>query len=301
MPELSHVPASNGLTWRELGTEIKRQTSEHHLMIFAGNLAFRAFLSLFPLFVLVLSLLGAFHASDFVNRALNRASTVLPEEAVTLLRDQLLGITQARAGGAFTFGAIIASLVALWGVSGIARVLMQSCNVMYGVTERRGFVRKYAVSIGLALVEVVLVVAALLLVGIGSGPAHAIGDWIGLGDAAVITWQIVRWPIVFVVMLIALELVYWIAPNVDLPFRPWSPGTVAASVLWILFSLVFALYVNNFGSYNATYGTFAGIVVLLFYAMYAAAIVLLGAEINHVVYDQSRSNPIHRWWHRVRS
>lgn len=277
------VPRAGGLTWLDLARELAPRIGANHTMAFAGNIAFRSFLAIVPTFVLLLSLLGAFGASELVGRALDEVDDVLPEAAFVLVRDQLLGITESQSSGVFTLGAIVSIAVAIWAVSGMVRTVTEALNVMLGVVEGRSFVRRAVTSVALALVEALCFLAAMVLVVVGPGEADAIGDIVGLGDVAVLSWTLLRIPLVLVVVAVALGLLFAAAPDVDRPIRPLSHGAVIGTILWLAFSLAFAAYVNGFGSYNATYGAIAGVVVAQLYALYVAFIVLVGAEIDAVV------------------
>jgi membrane protein len=134
------------------------------------------------------------------------------------------------------------------------------------------------------LVTLVLVMLAALVVLalIVTGPvAEAVGDAVGLGDAAVTAWNIAKWPVMLVVIMLMLAILYWSAPNAKLHgFRWVSPGSIVAVTLWIAASVAFAFYVANFGSYNKTYGTLAGVIVFLVWMWITNIAVLLGAELN---------------------
>jgi membrane protein len=129
----------------------------------------------------------------------------------------------------------------------------------------------------------VLLISALILVVFGPAIGSALADHVGLGDAFRWTWNILQWPVLLVFVLSAFGLVYYFAPDVQQRFRFVTPGSITALVGWLAFSLLFSLYVNNFGSYNKTYGALAGLAVFLLYTYYSAFILLVGAEINQVI------------------
>lgn len=293
MSGLGTVPMTKGLGWKDLGLALKERIGRHHVMAFAGNMAFRVFMAIFPLFVLLLSLLGAFQATGLVTEGLESLRNVLPGAAIELIGTQLRDITEANATPtAFTFGAILSLLLALFGLSGLVRAAMDAFNVMYGVEETRGLVKRYGLSLLLALGGAVLLLTALTLIVVGPALAGSIGDAVGLGDGLVLAWSILRWPALAVVLLAALALFYYYAPNVEQELKFVTPGALIVLALWVGFSIAFSLYVNNFGSYNATYGAFAGLVIFLLYTLYTAVIILLGAEINDVVDEHTEGNNI---------
>lgn len=265
-----------------------KEVGKDHLSAFAGALTYSGFLSIFPFSIFLLSLLGLFGAPNLLINGIDRASAALPATEATFLREQILSIAQSRAQGAFTVGAIIAILLALWGISGAFRTAMDAMNVMYEVEEGRPFWKLYPISIFLSVGVAVLLIVALGLVTFGPQVARTVAAHSGsLGTAFVWVCYVVQWPVLFCLVLLAFALVYYFAPDVEQRFRYVSPGSVIAALLWVGFSLLFSLYVNNFGSYNASYGALAGVVVLLLYIYYSSFILLVGAELNQVIEERS--------------
>jgi membrane protein len=276
------------MTWRRLGlVEFLKRTakeiSEDHLAAFAGNLTYKGLFALFPFAVFLLSLLGLFGAPDLLNSLIEQARIVLPNDVVGLLEDQLLSIAGTRAQGAFTLGALVSLLLALWGVSGAFRSVMEAMNVMYEIEEDRPFWKVYGISIFLSLGVAALLITALVLVVFGPEIGGAVADVVGLGFVFELVWNIVKWPVLIGIVLFAFALVYYFAPDVEQRFRYVSPGSIMAVAMWLLFSLLFRLYVENFGSYSATFGSFAGIIILMLYIYYSSFIMLVGAEMNQVI------------------
>ena len=277
------IPMARNLGMVELLKRLAKEVQEDHLAAFAGNLTYKGLFALFPFFIFLLSLLGLFGASGLVESTIDRVGPALPEGAVTFLNDQLLSITESSAQGAFTVGAIVSILLALWGVSGAFRSVMEAMNVMYEVEEARPFWKQLLISVLLSLGVAALLIVALVLVVFGPELGGAVADAVGLGSVFQLVWSIVQWPVLLFFVVLAFALVYYYAPDVEQRFRWISPGSIVAVLLWVIFSLLFSIYVERSGSFNATYGTFAGIVVLMLYIYYSAFIVLVGAQLNQVV------------------
>src|SRR5215208_2677406 len=277
------VPMAQNLGLVDFARLTYKEMNEDHVMAFAGNLTYKALFAVFPFFTFLLSLLGIFNANDLVKTTVNKLSGVLPESATTFVEDQLLGITQSQAESAFTFGAIISIALALWGVSGAFRSVMEAMNVMYSVEEDRPFWKVYGLSVFMSLAVVVLLVGALVLVVFGESIGVAVADLVGLGSVFATIWSIVQWPIVASVVLFAFALIYYFAPAAKQRFRWISPGSILAFVFWLIFSLLFSLYASTAGSYNETYGSLAGVIILMLYVYYSALIMLVGAGINQVI------------------
>ena len=277
------VPVAENLGLVDFFKLTYKEMSEDHVMAFAGNLTYKGLFAIFPFFTFLLSLLGLFNATDLVNTMVDKLSGIVPQSATKFVEGQLLSITQSQAESAFTFGAIISILLALWGVSGAFRSVMEAMNVMYEVEEDRPFWKVYGLSIFMSLAVTVLLVGALALVIFGESIGVRVADLVGLGSVFATLWSIVQWPVVALVVLFAFALIYYFAPAARQRFRWISPGSILAFVFWLIFSLLFSLYASMAGSYNETYGSLAGVIILLLYVYYSALIMLVGAEINQVI------------------
>ncbi|ABG04370.1 ribonuclease BN, putative [Rubrobacter xylanophilus DSM 9941] len=277
------VPMTRDLGLVDLLKLTLREMQEDHVSAYAGNLTYKVFFAIFPFFTLLLSLLGLFDATDLVRTMLENLSRVMPQSALRFVESQLLSITQSQAEGAFTAGAVISILLALWGVSGAMRSVMEAMNVMYEVEENRPFWKVYGISILISLAVAALLILALLLLVFGAAFGGGLASLVGLGPVFAAIWSVAQWPILACFVLFAFALVYYFAPAVEQRWRWISAGSVLAFVFWLIFSLAFSLYVANFGSYNATYGSLAGIIIFLLYVYYSSLIVLLGAELNQVI------------------
>jgi membrane protein len=271
------VPVAENLGLVDFFKLTYKEMNEDHVMAFAGNLTYKGLFAIFPFFTFLLSLLGLFNATDLVNTMVDKLSGIVPQSATKFVEGQLLSITQSQAESAFTFGAIISILLALWGVSGAFRSVMEAMNVMYEVEEDRAFWKVYGLSIFMSLAVTVFLVGALVLVIFGESIGVRVADLVGLGSVFATLLSIVQWPVVALVVLFAL--IYYFAPAARQRFRWISPGSILAFVFWLIFSL----YASLAGSYNETYGSLAGVIILLLYVYYSALIMLVGAEINQVI------------------
>jgi membrane protein len=265
------------LTFKEVG--------EDHVAAFAGNLTYKALFAIFPFFTLVLSLLGLFNATDLITTMIQSAQGALPGSVVTFLEDQILPLTRSQANSAFTFGAIISIALALWGVSGAFRSIMEAMNVMYEVEEDRPAWKVYGISIFISLTVVLLMLTAFAIVIFGGNLGGGLASLVGLGGVFSAVWSIAQWPIVACIVLFTFAIIYFFAPAAKQKFRWISPGAFLAFAFWLLFSLAFSFYVGRFGSgsYNETYGSLASVIILLLYIYYSSFIMLIGAEMNQVI------------------
>ena len=260
-----------------------KEVSEDHVAAFAGNLTYKALFALFPFFTFLISLLGIFNATNLVDQMVNYLEGVAPGTVTRFIESQLTPIAESQAESTFTFAAIISIALALWGVSGAFRSIMEAMNVMYEVEEDRPAWKVYGISVFISLAVVALMITAFGIVIFGSSVGGGLADLVGLGLVFQAVWKIVQWPIVACVVLFTFAIIYFFAPAAKQRFTWISPGAVLAFVFWLLFSLAFSYYVGNFGSYSATYGSLSSVIILMLYIYYSAFIMLIGAEMNQVI------------------
>ncbi|MHA6783043.1 YihY/virulence factor BrkB family protein [Pseudonocardia saturnea] len=270
--------------WWQVVRRAFAESSADNVSILAGGVAFFAFLSLFPALIAALTLYGLVADPATVARQVEDLAAGLPQDTQPLVAGTLQSLT-APEGTALGIGLIVSVLLALWSASGGTANLMTAINLAYDEDETRGFVRLRGTALALTLGAIVFVLLALGLVAV----VPVVLDALSLGVVGTVIAQIVRWALLVGVVVGALAVVYRVAPDRDSPrFRWVSPGAVVATVLWVAGSIGFSLYVNNFGSYNATYGALAGVAVLMLWLYLTSYIVLLGAEINAESERQTR-------------
>jgi membrane protein len=245
----------------------------------AAALTYYAVLSMFPALLAVIALLGVFgRGPSTTDTLLELVGRVGQQDAVDQLRQPITQMTESRSAG---FALVFGLLGAVWSASGYVGAFGRAMNRIYEVDEGRPFWKLRPLNLAVTVVSVVL--AALVLLGlVVSGPfANQIGDTLGLGDTAVTLWNIVEWPLMLLVVVFLVAVLYYATPNVKQPkFRWISVGAGLAIVVWILASAAFGLYVANFGSYNKTYGSLAGVIILLLWLWLTNVALLFGAEVD---------------------
>jgi membrane protein len=262
---------------------LKRVVSEFrddNLTDWAAALTYYAVLSIFPAFIAMISILGLVVEPATITRVVTDIVRQLgPEDAVNTFQGPIEQISANRSTA--LFGLIFGVAVAIWTASNYVGAFMRASNAVYEREEGRPFYKLKPIQL-LVTLTLVMLAALVVLSLIVTGPvAQAVGDAVGLGDAAVTAWNIAKWPVMLVVVMVMLAILYWSAPNAKVyGFRWVSPGSVVAVIVWIVASVGFAFYVANFGSYNKTYGALAGVIVFLVWMWITNIAVLLGAELN---------------------
>jgi membrane protein len=242
--------------------------------LLAAGVAFYGFLALFPSLIALVLIYGLVADPAQIASQISQLTAALPEEASKIITDQLQLVSsqQRRAG----IGAALAIALALWAASGGMSNLMTAISTAYDEEEKRSFVKKRGLALALTLGAIVFLIVMLGLVAV----FPVLADLIDNGVVRVLL-QVVRWVLIAILVSAALAVLFRIAPDRDAPKMRWvSVGAATATVLWLLASLGFSLYVANFGSYAKTYGAIAGIVVMLMWLWITSYAILLGAEIN---------------------
>jgi membrane protein len=262
---------------KSVATQLPVRLREHRLTLVSAGVAFYAFLAVVPTMIAVVSVYGLVADASDVQRQVDNLAGALPEEVRNFIEFQLTSIIQAnRAGVSITF--VVAIAVALWSASGGLAALVSGLHVVHDVDEPKGFVAKRGKALLLTLGAVFVLGAVIWLLAFL--PAF-IDKW--LGDTGRVIFGIVRWPVLAVVMVLALGLLYRLAvPASGERTRLVSPGAVAGTALWLLVSVLFAFYTANFASYSKTYGALASIVVMLLWLYLSVLAVLLGAEVDAI-------------------
>lgn len=248
---------------------------------YAAALTYYAMMSLFPGLLVGISLLGLLGDQSLVTNAVTYAhDNGAPAEVANALRASLSSTVNG-AGGAVSFALALGVVVAIYGASGAFGGVGRALNAVHGVEEGRGFVKHKLSDIGWTVVVIVLAVVSLFSVFLGGGLAKDLFGTIGLGDSAVEIWRFARWFVAIAAVMLIYAVAYTFAPDVRPRRLRWiTPGASAGVVIWLAASAGFFFYVSNFGKYGATYGAFAGAVILLLWMYLSSIAFLFGAELN---------------------
>ena len=271
---------------RSVSKEVIDRVGRDSTMDYSKSMALSVFLAIVPSLILSLSLIGLFSSGQTIREAIDTADQFLPASAADLLTEELFALAEEGADSSLAVGAIISGLFTLIAMSGTLRAIMGALNRMYGIEEGRSIVTKIAVSLGLALAGAASAVTVFLAVNIGEELLVALSLQDTLGFLVEGLWAWLKWPIAIVVMMVIISVIYSVAPNRPEDFHLFTPGAAVATIAWLGFSQLFSLYVANFASFNATYGSLAGIIVLLLYIQYSCLLFLIGAQLNAVLADQ---------------
>jgi membrane protein len=253
---------------------------EDNLSDWAAALTYYGLLSLFPALIAMVSLIGIFGDPKTTTTKLTEIITEIgPESGAETFEGPIKSIVENQTAAGFAF--ILGLAVALWSASGYVGAFIRASNIIYETPEGRPFWKLRPLQIAVTLAMIIMM--ALLAVGLVlTGPVvSAIANPIGLSSTAVDVWNIAKWPVMAVIFIVMVDLLYYASPNVKLRGFKWvTPGAIVAIVVWAIASALFALYVSNFSSYDKTYGTLAGLVVLLLWFWITNLAILFGHQMN---------------------
>lgn len=253
----------------------------------AASLTYYGLLSLFPMLIALVSIIGLFADPQATTEKLTQIIENLgPDDATDTIAGPIENLTANRGASGFAFVSGLA--VSLWAASGYIGAFGRASNVVYETREGRPFWKLKPLQLGVTLAMILIL--ALLAVGlVMTGPVvRAVAEPLGIGSTAVDVWNIAKWPVMIALVLVMFAVLFHFSPNVSVgPVRWVTPGAIVALVIWVLASAGFAFYVGNFGSYNETYGALGGFVVLLVWFWISNMALLLGLELNSEI-ERSR-------------
>ncbi|MBE7927087.1 YihY/virulence factor BrkB family protein [Pseudomonas saudiphocaensis] len=260
-----------------------KEFSKNDMTTYASALAYRAIFSLFPFLLFLIAMLGMLDLQEFFTWLREQVSMMLPPDALNLV-NPVIDEMQHQKSGLLSVGI----LVALWSASIGVRSLMNAMNKAYRVEEGRPAWKLMLLSVlyTIGLAVILLMLAGLMIMG--PQVIEWLASQVGLKDIVVILWTWLRLPLVVFLMMLVVAVLYYVTPDVEQEFRFITPGSVLAVIVWIAASIGFGIYVNNFGNYDATYGSIGAVIVLLLYFYISAAVLLFGAEMNAVIEHASR-------------
>jgi membrane protein len=267
-----HVP----LSWGELSKRTVREAMSDDIFGLAAQQAYYFLFSLFPALLALISIASYFPVGDLLNKVISMLGGFVPPDVIRIITGQLEEISSAPRGGILT----IAFLFAVWSSSSAMTSMITTLNAAYDVKEGRPWWKTRLIAIALTVALAVFILVSMTLIIAGPALAEKLADLFRLGPAFAWAWKILQWPIVFALVATGIVLIYYYAPDVEQDWVWITPGSVLATVLWILVSLGLKLYLQFAGDYNETYGAIGGVMVLMLWFYLSSLAILIGAELN---------------------
>jgi membrane protein len=278
------------INWRspaaitKLAKELYGEFKQDRVTALAATFAYHTVFAIPALLILIVSL------AALLNRATDVAVTenlreFINERAPAQTRDLLNVIVNnsiEKVGGGASFRVLLTALIALWSASAAVGAMIDSFNRAYDVEESRGWIKRKALTVGLTLLLALCINLAFALLVFGQRIGHWIAELAGLGSAFDLVWNILRWPIAIAAVTLILAILYWAGPDIDQSFRWISPGSIVATILWLVATAGFGIYLR-FSNPGSAYGAVGSVLVLLFFLYVTGIVFLLGAELNALI------------------
>ena len=286
--DLTRIPA------RDLGKRLAGKFGKDDVPTLSAAFAYHWTFSLPPLIILTVLVAALLNRVTSIPVVENLRSTI-NDHAPADTRQLLLRIVDQAvlrvSGNVASLGVVVTAIVALWSTSNAVSILMTGFNRAFGVSEDRSYIRRKGVALGLTLLLVLFINVAFALLVFGKQIGDWIAGWIGLGSVFDTIWSICRWPGAILGIMLVLAVLYWAAPNVDLPFRWLTAGSLVATLLWLAIVAGFGLYLSV-SDPGSAYGLVGSVIVLLFFLNVSGMVFFLGAEIDAVLYRATRDRPV---------
>lgn len=273
----------HGLSPKQFIRELYEAINDDNVFNGAAALGFYLTLAIFPAFIVLMSVIPYLPVDDVDEAIMDLLGQALPRESAALVEEVVNEVTQEQRGGVLSFGL----LATLWVASTGMYAIMQQLNITYGVKEARSLVRGRATALVLSLLFGVLVIGAFSLVVLGGTLETWIAGRLGYPDIVATGFATLRWIVICLALLLGHAFFYKFAPNVEQRFRFITPGSVFGSILLILASLAFSVYIRNFANYGATYGSIGAVIILMLWLYIAGFVILIGSEINALLEHHS--------------
>ena len=262
--------------WKDIAVRSWTEVSENNIFLVAGGVTYAVLLALFPGLAALVSIYGLLLDPAQVQTQVAAMSQVLPPESTQMIGDELHKLVSS-SQGSLSVSAGVALLLALWSASRGMSGMLSALNIAYDEKETRGFFKVNFVAIALTVAMLIGGTVVIALVGV----LPAALQFIGLASSTQWLLLLLQWPLLIAVVMGGLAVLYRYAPDRHPPRWRWvSPGATIATVLWLLGSVGFTVYVSHFNSYDKTYGSLGGVVVMLTWLYLSAFVALLGAVIN---------------------
>jgi membrane protein len=262
--------------WRELIKRTSNEVIKDDVQSLAAQQAYYFFFALFPALLTLISIASFFPIANLVDETTRALGGVVPRDIIDIINTQILEISKSGTGSILTFG----FLLTIWSSSAAMVALTTTLNKAYDIIEERPWWRVRLTAIGLTIGLAFFILISVALVVAGPTVAEQLAVRLNLGEAFKWTWWVLQWPVVLTLVATGVGIVYYFAPDAEQEWVWITPGSVLATLLWLVVSLGLKYYIANFTNYNETYGTIGGVIVLLLWFWLSGLAILIGAEFN---------------------
>jgi membrane protein len=269
----SEIPARG---WKDILLRVYQNISEHRVVALAAGVTFYTLLAIFPAIGALVAVYGLFADPATLGAKLGTLSGVLPGGTIDVIHDQLTRVASQR-GSALGLTFIVGLAISLWSANAAMKSIFDTLNIVYSEREKRSFITLNAISLAFTAAGIAFVLIALgAMVALPPALNH-----LGLSEVTELIAKVARWPALFVAVSLALALIYRFGPSREKPKWRWITwGSALAALMWLVASILFSWYTQNFGSYNKTYGSLGAVIGFMTWIWLSAIVILIGAELD---------------------
>jgi len=268
-----------GIGSRQFAKVIAKRIADNAVTDRAAQLSYYFLFSLFPFLFTLVTLAAYLPVQGAIDELLARLDPLMPQAAMSIIRDQLTALTTQQRPHLLTFGL----LLAVWSASRGVDALRTALNLSYDVKESRPWWKVQAIAIVITIATSALMLFAIAVLALGSGAGVWLAGKLHVDQYWALLWSWLRWPITAAGVMLVLALLYYFLPDVKQEWRYITPGSVLATMLWLLLTWGFSFYAETFGSYDKTYGAIGGVIVLMTWLYISGFVFILGGEVNAVL------------------
>ena len=264
------------LTWGQIFRRTITEAIGDNVPGMAAQLAYYSFFALFPALLFLLAVASYFPIDTLIDDIISMLGGFAPPEVLSIITEQIRKISEGEQGGLLTLGL----LLAIWSSSAAMTAIIDTLNKAYDIEEGRPWWRVRLTAIALTVGGALFILVSFALIVFGPTAARWIEEATTLGGVFVWTWLILQWPLAFAIVSMGFAIVYYYAPDAEQDWVWLTPGSILATLLWLIASLGFKFYIANFSSYTETYGAIGGVMVLMLWFYISGLVLLVGAEMN---------------------
>ena len=266
----------DGSGWIKVLKRVKERIADDNITIVSAGVAFYAFLAIFPGIMALFSVYGLALDAQSAQEQIQRLAEVMPKETISLIEGRMENLMETSAS-ALGWGTLFGFLITLWSANRGIKSLFTGLDVAYRAENRRGFFKQNALTLVFTLGTILVIIVSLAFIVIFPVLVNTIGLPSNVGS--LITW--LRWPVLAAIVVLAISLIYKIGPARDTPGFKWVVyGASVATILWLIASWGFSVYVSNLGNFGEMYGSLSAVVIMLLWLFISSFIILLGGELN---------------------
>lgn len=260
----------------EVIKSVYNEVQRTRVLNIAAGLSYYFLLSLFPLLILLATLLGYLPIPNLFQQVMDLAARFMPNDAMGLVQKILKSVLTPNRAGLLSFGIV----GTLWAASGGFSAMIDALDIAYDSRATRSMIKQRLLALALTFMTGALMALALLLTIAGGKIGFLMGKLLHLSDVFQTLWPYMRWSIIAASIVLSLELLYFIGPNVKQKFRHTLPGAILGTLLWIVISAAVNIYISHFANYNKTYGAIGAVIALMLWIYVSSIAILVGAELN---------------------